>query len=284
MDTKPTPHVIAAPVADMPGTEVWRFMNWVEPGTFCLPKFAAVIQTHAALKGARFKKARREFAVGADGVHFIVPHQVTRLLEVIGEPLSGNQQTVVAILLPESILDVDEMQALATRRVEPAVEDQGLVHAVHQLIALVAANDQPCCVKQERARAVVERLLGRSLPAIPAKGCHRSVVRAREFVDAHYARSFSLEDVAHEVGLSKWHLARAFRAQLDISIGEYTRRVRASRALELLRQGMKPSAAFGAVGYSDQPHMTRELRSLLGFTPAEYHRAHHGRSATKQPG
>jgi methylphosphotriester-DNA--protein-cysteine methyltransferase len=43
---------------------------------------------------------------------------------------------------------------------------------------------------------------------------------------------------------------------------------RARRAVDLLRGGMTPSAVAHEAGYSDQPHLTRALRSIMGQTPA----------------
>lgn len=44
---------------------------------------------------------------------------------------------------------------------------------------------------------------------------------------------------------------------------------RAERANALLKQGMKPTEVAVEVGYSDQAHMTRSLKLLLGKTPSK---------------
>lgn len=97
-----------------------------------------------------------------------------------------------------------------------------------------------------------------------------AVQLAREYVRANYARPFSLDEIARATGVTKWHLSRLFRQRLGMTIGGYTRLVRAQQTLELLKQRVPLSVAAAAVGYSDQPHMTRELRAFFGFTPGEY--------------
>lgn len=44
---------------------------------------------------------------------------------------------------------------------------------------------------------------------------------------------------------------------------------RAQQAVELLRQGNSIVATAHELGYADQPHLTRSLKRLLGYTPRE---------------
>jgi len=79
----------------------------------------------------------------------------------------------------------------------------------------------------------------------------------------------SLDRIASVAGLHRTHLCRAFRVSTGCTIGEYVRRLRADRAHEQLRAGALPLAAVAAdCGYSDQSHMTRELRRLYGSSPS----------------
>jgi len=48
---------------------------------------------------------------------------------------------------------------------------------------------------------------------------------------------------------------------------------RACHAVELLRRGMAPAAVALEAGYSDQPHLTRALKAIMGQTPAAFRRA-----------
>jgi AraC-like DNA-binding protein len=54
-----------------------------------------------------------------------------------------------------------------------------------------------------------------------------------------------------------------------LSRGATGRIRRAQRAVELLSTGVQPSEVACRTGFSDQPHLTRSLRRLVGQTPAE---------------
>lgn len=44
---------------------------------------------------------------------------------------------------------------------------------------------------------------------------------------------------------------------------------RAQEAVRLLKQGTRPAEAAADVGYTDQPHLTRSLRRIMGTTPGD---------------
>jgi AraC-like DNA-binding protein len=67
--------------------------------------------------------------------------------------------------------------------------------------------------------------------------------------------------------------ARTIRYRFQHSTGlrqNYIRQIkRAQRAVELLRQGNSILDTAHELGYADQPHLTRSLKRLLGYTPRE---------------
>ena len=67
---------------------------------------------------------------------------------------------------------------------------------------------------------------------------------------------------------STWSAAST--SAYGLPIHQFLKRVRIARALALLRQGERPASVARAVGFADQPHLTRVFRSELGFTPRQY--------------
>jgi AraC-like DNA-binding protein len=67
--------------------------------------------------------------------------------------------------------------------------------------------------------------------------------------------------------------ARTIRHRFQHSTGlrqNYIRQImRAQRAVELLQQGNSIVDTAYELGYADQPHLTRSLKRLLGYTPRE---------------
>lgn len=69
-------------------------------------------------------------------------------------------------------------------------------------------------------------------------------------------------------GLSRRSWQRRFRSITGLRRKEIERLDRSRRAYRLLSEGVPPAEVAAAVGYADQPHLTRELRRIRGETPA----------------
>ena len=98
----------------------------------------------------------------------------------------------------------------------------------------------------------------------------RPVRRARTFLLERLEESISLEELATHVGLDKFHLCRAFRAQVGMPPHAYLTHLRVARAKALLQRGVRPSELAPLVGFYDQAQLTRHFRRLVGTTPARY--------------
>ncbi len=62
-------------------------------------------------------------------------------------------------------------------------------------------------------------------------------------------------------------MQRHFLQALGMTPKQFEQIQRARRAVDLLRTGMVPAEVAWAAGYSDQPHLTRSLKTLMGSTP-----------------
>jgi AraC family transcriptional regulator len=107
------------------------------------------------------------------------------------------------------------------------------------------------------------RWRGRRDPVPP-----RWLARVRELL-ADGTTALDVAALAAEAGVHPNHLVRAFRQHYGTSTTAFVRRRRAERATRALRfSGSSLAAVAVESGYFDQSHMTRELRRLLGCTPA----------------
>jgi AraC-like DNA-binding protein len=98
----------------------------------------------------------------------------------------------------------------------------------------------------------------------------RPVRRAMEALRASLAKSLTLDELADHAGLDKFHLCRAFRAQIGLPPHAYLTHLRVQRAKELLREGVRASELAPRVGLYDQSQLTRHFRRIVGTTPARY--------------
>ncbi|MGH9754212.1 MAG: AraC family transcriptional regulator [Blastocatellia bacterium] len=104
----------------------------------------------------------------------------------------------------------------------------------------------------------------------------RWLVRAEEFLRAHYSESLTVAEVADAAAVHPAHLARVFRASFGCTIGEYLRQLRVEFASrELIASDLPLSEIAAATGFYDQSHFTRTFKRMTGLTPTEFRASTH---------
>lgn len=68
----------------------------------------------------------------------------------------------------------------------------------------------------------------------------------------------------------KYHLCRAFRAQVGMPPYQYLTYLRVAGAAQLLRRGHRASEIAPHVGFYDQAQLTRHFRRITGVTPGRF--------------
>jgi AraC-like DNA-binding protein len=97
-----------------------------------------------------------------------------------------------------------------------------------------------------------------------------AVRRVREYLEANLAPAPCLHDLAGVANLSRFHLLRVFRRDTGLAPHEYLTQLRIERAKRLLAAGEPISAVALAVGFSDQSHLNRRFKRLVGVTPGRF--------------
>jgi AraC-like DNA-binding protein len=100
----------------------------------------------------------------------------------------------------------------------------------------------------------------------------RSVRRAIELLRERLEEPVTLDALADHAGMDKYHLCRAFRAQVGMPPHAYLTELRILRAKQLLAAGVKPSEIAPRVGLCDQSQLNRHFRRIVGTTPGAYAR------------
>ena len=101
------------------------------------------------------------------------------------------------------------------------------------------------------------------------KPCWRGVNAARELIDNTDGAVASAQLEA-ATGLSRYALARHFRACLGTSPHRYLVMRRLDRARLLIRRGIPLADAALACGFADQSHMTRQFKKTYGLSPGRF--------------
>lgn len=150
----------------------------------------------------------------------------------------------------------------------PVSRDQRLAAAI---LPALDELDRPLDELQ-RDQVVVELAdalaAGNARPAFPAHW--RAVSRARDMIEADLAGGVSGEALESATGLSRYALARQFRACLGTSPYRYLVMRRLDRARKLIRRGTPLADAAIASGFADQGHMTRHFRKTFGLPPGRW--------------
>jgi len=126
------------------------------------------------------------------------------------------------------------------------------------------------------------RPLGDAVHSRFPSGLEGSVLRRiRVYIDAHIGEHISLDDLARQAGISRFHFARQFRLTTGESPMGYLRRVRIERSKSILQSRETTIAEVAAnLGFSDQSHFTRTFGRMVGVSPGSFARSDDWRSVS----
>lgn len=99
---------------------------------------------------------------------------------------------------------------------------------------------------------------------------HGALTRARRFLDAETSRVVRSCELEEITGLTRYDLARQFRAVFGTSPYRYSLMRRLDRARALLRLNEPPADVALAAGFADQAHLSRMFKHAFGVAPARY--------------
>lgn len=94
---------------------------------------------------------------------------------------------------------------------------------------------------------------------------------AQQYIGAHVREKLSVPLVARMVDVSPSYLTALFHKNLQISPGEYIRRLKLQESKQMIRDNsMNFTEIADALQYSTVHHFSRQFKDKFGITPSEY--------------
>ena len=98
--------------------------------------------------------------------------------------------------------------------------------------------------------------------------------KAQQYIYTHIREKLSVPIVAQRVGVSPSYLTALFHQNLQISPGEYIRRIKLQESKQMIRENsMNFTEIAAALQYSTVHHFSRQFKEKFGITPSEYARS-----------
>ena len=264
--------------------EVWRHPPNIEAySTIATPDQAIVVTTSGryyleSFSNGVWKKAHK--TKGMAGA--TAPMQVSRLRLQASDPLPI---VTTQIYLPsEFIQEAGDEYRGAGRNFRPSpldflsITDAFVYEAIHALArGMECGAPDLYCNTVCRTLAVHLLLLdGRLNEAdisrqIGNELTDRRLARVLDFISHHATQAISIDQLAREAGISRFHFVRLFKSKVGVAPHEYLTDLRLKRAaLLLISSDLDIASIASTCGYQDASRFAQAFRKQFSSTPSTY--------------
>jgi len=146
----------------------------------------------------------------------------------------------------------------------------------NKLAYLIASEEQGLISKLEFEVGLIEALkstfmLNTNRISLKNISSHDKLVsKAKEFINDNFFVNLSLDDIANEMNISKYHFLRLFKQKTHFSPHEYLMNRRLEKAKQSLQKGESIINSAYSCGFNDQSHLHRRFKATMGMTPKNY--------------
>lgn len=235
------------------------------------------MHAHAELQLTLYAGGPRRFKIGP---HDFAGAPRTSIIVQAGEPHSSVPVADPVLALRTFYLEESTIAEVAASLWggqgtvafrDPRIDD---VETLSRLQAAHRALDHSSLEGEEKVCVALQRLVRKNAtPTGPARritGADARVAKVREILDDRTAENVGLDELAAAAGISRFHLIRVFQRRYGLTPFAYQRSRRIEKARAVLRTGKSIADAAAAAGFSDQSHLGRSFRAVMGSTPGEY--------------
>ena len=185
----------------------------------------------------------------------VAPRFVTLSFDVSGvelEPLLNRKFTA-----PQSVVGVLQNMLREQERMDTYSNDIILSQLNYLLLLLLREAAAPKGTKLQTSNAIHSE--------------NEIIRQAQQFISSHIREKLSVPLVARQVDVSPSYLTALFHKNLQISPGEYIRRIKLQESKQMIRENNLNFTEIAAeLQYSTVHHFSRQFKEKFGITPTEY--------------
>jgi AraC-like DNA-binding protein len=99
---------------------------------------------------------------------------------------------------------------------------------------------------------------------------HLAVIKAQKYIDKNFKSKFSLDDLADEACLSKFHLLRLFKQEVGLAPLTYQLQLKLNEARKLIFLKKSLTEVAYELGFNDQAHFINTYKKYTEITPGDF--------------
>ncbi|MFR5832574.1 MAG: AraC family transcriptional regulator [Acutalibacteraceae bacterium] len=123
---------------------------------------------------------------------------------------------------------------------------------------------------------VISRYLRKSTRSAASDGMQNRlaaspVTKILRYVDEHLGDDLTLDNIAENVFLNKFYIARLFKKETNSTLHQYILKKRLLQSKKLIENNVPIAEVCTKCGFNDYSHFFRAFKSEYGITPKQYH-------------
>ena len=188
----------------------------------------------------------------------VAPRFVTISFDLEGGELSSLYNRKLAV--PQEAVTLLQQMLRTQERMDDYSTDMLMAQLTMLLLVLLREAAAPSGGKLQGSNAVHSE--------------NEIIRQAQQYISSHIREKLSVRLIAQQVDVSPSYLTVLFQKNLQISPGEYIRRIKLQESKQMIRENnLNFTEIAAALQYSTVHHFSRQFKEKFGITPTEYARS-----------
>jgi len=149
------------------------------------------------------------------------------------------------------------------------VHDKESYYALLDVLNILFEEDS-FVSKEELLTEFIIGLMMKTSPCISAKEHKPLFNDIKHYIDDNITAPLSLEEIAKEFLITRFHLIRLFKEELGMTPYQYILNTQLNRAKVLLAENIPIAEVAQLCGFHDQSHLYKYFKQMFSITPKAY--------------